>query len=156
MGNIECYKVSCPRPECTHPSNGECCPVCDDCNFEGRLYKNLEFFSNEREQCQQCVCNHGNITCSTVCSNKCSYRGQQYEDGETFSHYSDPCQDCVCNQGSVTCSRGQCPSVRCSHPVQGQCCRECTDCFYGNKEYRNRQRFRDGCKDCYCSGITII
>ncbi|CAL1547510.1 unnamed protein product, partial [Lymnaea stagnalis] len=46
-----------------------------------------------------------------------------------------------------------CPQVTCSHPVQGECCLECTMCYFNSRTYSRGHRFphpTDRCQNCEC------
>ncbi|XP_010631443.1 von Willebrand factor C and EGF domain-containing protein [Fukomys damarensis] len=64
MGSVACSPVDCPIA-CTYPfhPDGECCPVCRDCNYEGRKVANGQVFMLEDEPCTRCTCQLGEVSC---------------------------------------------------------------------------------------------
>ncbi|KAG5196422.1 hypothetical protein MG293_019846 [Ovis ammon polii] len=76
LGSVACSPVDCPIT-CSYPfhPDGECCPVCQDCNYEGRKVGNGQVFTLDDEPCTQCVCQLGEVTCEKVsCQQACSDR----------------------------------------------------------------------------------
>uniref|UniRef100_A0A8D0HSV1 von Willebrand factor C and EGF domains n=1 Tax=Sphenodon punctatus TaxID=8508 RepID=A0A8D0HSV1_SPHPU len=57
LGSVACSPVDCTI-FCTYPFHpeGECCPVCHDCNYEGRKVVNGQTFVPEGEPCIHCTC----------------------------------------------------------------------------------------------------
>uniref|UniRef100_A0A2I2YEG2 von Willebrand factor C and EGF domains n=1 Tax=Gorilla gorilla gorilla TaxID=9595 RepID=A0A2I2YEG2_GORGO len=57
LGSVACSPVDCPIT-CTYPfhPDGECCPVCRDCNYEGRKVANGQVFTLDDEPCTWCMC----------------------------------------------------------------------------------------------------
>ncbi|XP_035182514.1 von Willebrand factor C and EGF domain-containing protein isoform X2 [Oxyura jamaicensis] len=57
LGSVACSPVDCTI-FCTYPFHpeGECCPVCNDCNYEGRKVVNGQTFSPEGQPCTRCTC----------------------------------------------------------------------------------------------------
>uniref|UniRef100_A0A8C4KML7 von Willebrand factor C and EGF domains n=1 Tax=Dromaius novaehollandiae TaxID=8790 RepID=A0A8C4KML7_DRONO len=57
LGSVACSPVDCAI-FCTYPFHpeGECCPICNDCNYEGRKVVNGQTFSPEGEPCTRCTC----------------------------------------------------------------------------------------------------
>ncbi|XP_070313541.1 von Willebrand factor C and EGF domain-containing protein isoform X5 [Odocoileus virginianus] len=73
LGSVACSPVDCPIA-CSYPfhPDGECCPVCQDCNYEGRKVGNGQVFTLDDEPCTQCVCQLGEVTCEKVsCQQAC-------------------------------------------------------------------------------------
>ncbi|XP_048342895.1 von Willebrand factor C and EGF domain-containing protein isoform X2 [Sphaerodactylus townsendi] len=64
LGSVACSPVDC-IVFCTYPfhSEGECCPVCHDCNYKGRKVVNGHTFVPEGEPCIQCTCQLGEVSC---------------------------------------------------------------------------------------------
>ncbi|XP_067849826.1 von Willebrand factor C and EGF domain-containing protein-like isoform X3 [Heptranchias perlo] len=144
---IEC-KVSCTYP--FHPE-GECCPLCMDCNYEGRKVTNGQSFQPENRPCYQCNCQLGEVSCEVLtcdppscdhshsvpgeCCPTCSvclYDGQILEDGGYYISATDPCVICLCTEGNVECDwKGDsCTELECEQPllhVPGTCCPLCPD-----------------------------
>uniref|UniRef100_A0A8C9JUQ6 von Willebrand factor C and EGF domains n=1 Tax=Panthera tigris altaica TaxID=74533 RepID=A0A8C9JUQ6_PANTA len=74
LGSVACSPVDCPIT-CTYPfhPDGECCPVCRDCNYEGRKVVNGQVFTLDDEPCTQCTCQLGEVSCEKVpCQPACS------------------------------------------------------------------------------------
>ncbi|XP_016055977.1 PREDICTED: von Willebrand factor C and EGF domain-containing protein isoform X2 [Miniopterus natalensis] len=74
LGSVACSPVDCPIT-CTYPfhPDGECCPVCQDCNYEGRKVVNGQVFTLDDEPCTQCTCQLGEVSCEKVpCQLACS------------------------------------------------------------------------------------
>ncbi|XP_055469888.1 von Willebrand factor C and EGF domain-containing protein isoform X1 [Psammomys obesus] len=74
LGSVACSPVDCPIT-CTYPfhPDGECCPVCHDCNFEGRKVMNGQVFALDDEPCTRCICQLGEVSCEkTPCQPVCT------------------------------------------------------------------------------------
>ncbi|XP_073665119.1 von Willebrand factor C and EGF domain-containing protein isoform X8 [Tursiops truncatus] len=74
LGSVACSPVDCPIT-CSYPfhPDGECCPVCRDCNYEGRKVGNGQVFTLDDEPCTQCICQLGEVSCEkTPCQQACS------------------------------------------------------------------------------------
>ncbi|KAG8505696.1 von Willebrand factor C and EGF domain-containing protein, partial [Galemys pyrenaicus] len=74
LGTVACSPVDCPIA-CTYPfhPDGECCPVCRDCNYEGRKVGNGQVFTLDEEPCTQCTCQLGEVSCERVpCPRACT------------------------------------------------------------------------------------
>ncbi|KAK6472888.1 von Willebrand factor C and EGF domain-containing protein-like [Huso huso] len=148
-GSVACSPAQC-KPSCTYPfhQEGACCPVCQDCNYEGRKVLNGLSFTLESSPCTQCTCQFGEVSCeeihcNTTCSHPyplpgeccptcqaCLYAGQAMEDGGYRTSESDPCIVCLCAEGNVECEwkGGSCPDLPCSEPLlhqPGLCCPLC-------------------------------
>ncbi|CAH1263916.1 NOTCH1 [Branchiostoma lanceolatum] len=67
-GNVQCEPISCPNL-CSHPYQpiGACCPICEDCYYQGRFHKNREIFVPETTNCQTCMCAFGYVDCTSNC-----------------------------------------------------------------------------------------
>ena len=46
-GSVRCRSVTCPPVTCSNPSQDGCCPVCAECQFRGRRYRNGEVITDE-------------------------------------------------------------------------------------------------------------
>ncbi|XP_066475896.1 von Willebrand factor C and EGF domain-containing protein [Tiliqua scincoides] len=148
-GQVTCTAVIC-QVACSHPvflTEGECCPSCTGCFFEGIARAEGDVFSLSDENCTVCVCLAGNISCiSPECTPspcpssaqtdccpcqpaECHFRGQVYAEGAEFSLDGDDCTTCVCRQGDVECSFTPCPTLECPRDdwllAPGQCCFTC-------------------------------
>ncbi|XP_012518162.1 PREDICTED: von Willebrand factor C and EGF domain-containing protein isoform X3 [Propithecus coquereli] len=74
LGSVACSPVDCPIT-CTYPfhPDGECCPVCQDCNYEGRKVVNGQVFTLDDEPCTRCTCQLGEVSCEKVpCQRACA------------------------------------------------------------------------------------
>ncbi|XP_008820680.1 von Willebrand factor C and EGF domain-containing protein isoform X1 [Nannospalax galili] len=74
LGSVACSPVDCPIT-CTYPfhPDGECCPVCRDCNYEGRKVVNGQVFTLDDEPCTRCTCQLGEVSCEKVpCQPACA------------------------------------------------------------------------------------
>ncbi|XP_041052589.1 kielin/chordin-like protein [Carcharodon carcharias] len=151
-GSAACSPVEC-KVRCTYPfhSEGECCPLCIDCNYEGRKVTNGQSFQPENRPCYHCKCQLGEVSCEVLtceppscehpysvpdeCCSTCSvclYDGQILEDGGYYISATDPCVVCLCMQGNVECDwKGDsCTELECEEPllhVPGSCCPMCPD-----------------------------
>ncbi|XP_051885662.1 von Willebrand factor C and EGF domain-containing protein-like [Pristis pectinata] len=151
-GSAACSPVEC-KVSCTYPfhSEGECCPLCMDCNYEGRKVTNGQTFQPEHRPCHYCICQLGEVSCEVrkceppscdhphsvpgdccpTCS-VCLYDGQILEDGGYYISAADPCVVCLCMKGNVECDwKGDsCTELECERPlrhVPGTCCPVCPD-----------------------------
>ncbi|XP_071136828.1 kielin/chordin-like protein [Mytilus edulis] len=173
-GNVRCSRVTC-RETCDHPANTtDCCPVCRDCFYEGKVQRNGLTFKSDVDPCRSCSCRSGNIVCETVicpvprCDNPvtnrgeccpvctvCQFHGGTFGDGQTFSNPRDKCQTCTCRAGRVRCDAVSC-DVRCSHPRQGDCCPVCDDCMYEGRLIGNGDQYKpDPCNTCSCQSGNV-
>lgn len=50
---VECVRQPCVTP-CTYPTQGACCPLCDNCEFEGKIRQNGATF--KPDACRTCTC----------------------------------------------------------------------------------------------------
>ncbi|XP_031469796.1 LOW QUALITY PROTEIN: von Willebrand factor C and EGF domain-containing protein [Phasianus colchicus] len=74
LGSVACSPVDCAI-FCTYPFHpeGECCPVCKDCNYEGRKVVNGQSFSPEGRPCIRCTCQLGEVSCEErPCPQSCT------------------------------------------------------------------------------------
>ncbi|XP_038663443.1 kielin/chordin-like protein isoform X9 [Scyliorhinus canicula] len=152
-GSAACSPVEC-KARCTYPfhSEGECCPLCIDCNYEGRKVTNGQSFQPENSPCSYCKCQLGEVSCDVLmceppscehpysvpgeCCPSCSvclYDGQILEAGGYYISATDPCIVCLCMEGNMECDwKGDsCTELECEEPlihVPGSCCPMCPDC----------------------------
>ncbi|XP_066893456.1 von Willebrand factor C and EGF domain-containing protein isoform X7 [Kogia breviceps] len=73
LGSVACSPVDCPIT-CSYPfhPDGECCPVCRDCNYEGRKVGNGQVFTLDDEPCTRCICQMGEVSCEKMpCQQPC-------------------------------------------------------------------------------------
>ncbi|GFS04149.1 kielin/chordin-like protein [Elysia marginata] len=158
MGRVKCEKQQC-EATCTHPRQGLCCPICEQCEFEGESYANGVTF--QPDDCRTCSCRNGNVVCDErpcpilQCPNRrkvvgqccevcqgCTFFGILYDDGASWVKEDSPCTVCTCNSGLVTCLAKDC-FAPCSDPVTppGQCCPECPIIRRPQREYFPRLYF---------------
>ncbi|XP_005289332.2 von Willebrand factor C and EGF domain-containing protein isoform X1 [Chrysemys picta bellii] len=74
LGSVACSPVECII-FCMYPFHpeGECCPVCYDCNYEGRKVVNGQIFVPEGEPCIHCICQLGEVSCERrPCARSCT------------------------------------------------------------------------------------
>ncbi|XP_067325493.1 kielin/chordin-like protein [Anolis sagrei] len=183
-GEVTCENLfaTCPPLSCSHPAKlpGQCCPTCEVCDFEGRLYPNGETFTPAGESpCLRCTCTEGSVRCQEeacpplLCSHPIREPGQccpsckvcvldsiEFEDGTEWEPEGETCRTCVCHQGEPVCSAVQCPPVPCQHPaqLQGTCCPDCQRCSFNQRLYSNGQEFLDPdnlCQSCRCADGTV-
>nr|XP_055029771.1 kielin/chordin-like protein isoform X2 [Misgurnus anguillicaudatus] len=179
-GQVICGSRECQAPQCTHPakSRDQCCPSCDMCEYEGRIYEDgREFRPPGDGPCFQCTCKGGNVRChqercpTLTCENPvppspnsccpvcrgCDWNGVQYEEGASWS---DGGRNCYCSGGHVTCNSetncGPAPLPQpCPDPNRPtECCGDsCGRCQYKQRIYENGQTFtdpEDPCAQCTC------
>ncbi|CAL4216041.1 unnamed protein product, partial [Meganyctiphanes norvegica] len=66
-GHATCNRKECPVP-CSHPvppSPTSCCPTCDGCLYDSKVYLNAQEVLHQ-DPCQTCNCNKGGVICETV------------------------------------------------------------------------------------------
>ncbi|XP_072164791.1 kielin/chordin-like protein [Diadema setosum] len=176
---VNCGPLECPSSQCTHPVKGSCCPLCDGCLFEERLYNNGETF--RPDNCRECNCVNGNVLCLErecpvlTCANRirdpgqccercqgCTYEGFEYANGESWMSPLNPCLTCQCQDGVTVCSELRCLSPDfCANPVYlpDQCCPICPGCVFNGVTYNDGQRFNpynDPCETCYCQRGSLL
>uniref|UniRef100_A0AAV2KWB3 VWFC domain-containing protein n=1 Tax=Knipowitschia caucasica TaxID=637954 RepID=A0AAV2KWB3_KNICA len=179
-GEIRCSQSRCPPIDCLHPTKitGTCCPVCDSCTYNQRIYGNGQRFTSPEQPCQSCTCLHGTVECEksacppVTCTNPsiptgkccpkcsdCSFENRVFVDGEAFSNPLNPCEECKCKNGQTNCYRRDCPAPQCNAPLPGQCCNtNCDGCSYAGKDYPNGQEFghpTDQCRSCTCTNGNV-
>ncbi|KAM4617473.1 von Willebrand factor C and EGF domain-containing protein [Discoglossus pictus] len=131
MGTVACSPIECAL-SCTYPfhDEGECCPVCRDCTYDGRKVLNGQTFQLESDPCTQCTCQSGEVECEAIsctascthpyifpgdcCSTceECVFEGHVLENGGSYILKTEPCVVCHCSGGNILCERreGSCPS----------------------------------------------
>ncbi|KAL6045925.1 hypothetical protein STEG23_018423 [Scotinomys teguina] len=162
-GSVQCEPLPCPPAPCRYPGRipGQCCPVCDGCQYQGHEYQSQETFTlQENGRCLRCACQptltslyHLGACCPSCES--CTYHGLVYASGQNFTDVDDPCHTCFCEDGTVRCSSVKCPSTTCAKPQNGpgQCCPKCPDCILETQVFVDGERFshpRDPCQECHC------
>ncbi|RXM30472.1 Kielin/chordin-like protein [Acipenser ruthenus] len=183
-GQVSCERLdpNCPPIRCSHPAKqiGQCCPSCDMCEYERRIYTSGRVFTPPGSSpCLQCTCTGGNVRCqeevcpSVQCSNPvidpqhccpickvCVLNGVEFEDGTDWEPDEDPCSTCVCTNGDPVCRVSPCPRITCLHPTKmnSDCCAVCDRCTYNQRIYNNGQDFIDPdrpCQNCRCQDGTV-
>ncbi|XP_035499032.2 kielin/chordin-like protein [Scophthalmus maximus] len=182
-GEVSCERrdSSCPTPRCNHPAKrkGECCPTCDECEYDRRVYAHGEaFIPAGSGPCLQCRCKGGSVICHeekcppVQCSNPiidphrccplckaCVLEGVEYEEGSSWQ-VQNPCSSCICVNGETLCTHSHCPPNECLHPTKttGSCCATCGSCTYNHRIYSDGQRFTtpdQPCHICTCQHGTV-
>ncbi|KAI8490708.1 neuregulin binding [Branchiostoma belcheri] len=61
-----CEDEICPVTWCSYPYRppGTCCPICEDCDYEGKFVENGDIFVLEEDVCTICLCALGWVDCS--------------------------------------------------------------------------------------------
>ncbi|MCJ8733662.1 hypothetical protein PDJAM_G00226190 [Pangasius djambal] len=165
-GVTTCSEIQCLSPcinQITVP--GECCPLCADCVYEGRVYGPGENFHPSDDPCQMCTCEvmpdgqqhlrcyrkqcprlvdcpKNNImfsspdSCCPVCAQPLSICTEALIGNEVLAT-DDPCFTCQCKDGEVICAASQCAKLNCMHQVidPGSCCPRCRGCVYDGLEH---------------------
>ncbi|KAM8892202.1 kielin/chordin-like protein isoform 2-T2 [Spinachia spinachia] len=182
-GSVSCERMdsTCPSPRCSHPAKHkeQCCPTCDGCEYERRMYADGKVFNPAGSgPCLQCRCKGGNVSCReekcqpVQCSNPitdprlccpicqaCVLEGVEYEEGSKWSP-EGPCSSCTCVNGEILCTHTRCPPPECLHPTKtsGACCALCESCTYNHRIYSNGQRFTTPdhpCHICTCQHGSV-
>ncbi|XP_076848974.1 kielin/chordin-like protein isoform X2 [Brachyhypopomus gauderio] len=181
-GVVDCTEDSCPPLRCTHPArqHGECCPTCDLCEYDRRVYTSGTVFKPQEDNpCLTCTCQAGSVRCheqscpQMQCANPireansccpvckaCVFDGVHYVEGSVWVPENEPCNRCSCQEGQVSCEAIRCGHESCSHPYKepGHCCQSCHHCFFKNHVYENGQSFSDPetpCKTCMCQNGSV-
>ena len=64
-GDVRCQRKKCPETtRCSHPVPGRCCPLCDRCMYQGKVYQNRQHFNPD--PCVECACQVGVVTLTSV------------------------------------------------------------------------------------------
>ncbi|XP_037993229.1 von Willebrand factor C and EGF domain-containing protein isoform X2 [Motacilla alba alba] len=74
LGSVACSPLECAIV-CSYPFHpeGRCCPVCEDCNYQGRKVENGQSFVPEGQPCTRCTCQLGEVSCEErPCPSSCS------------------------------------------------------------------------------------
>ncbi|CAK6951146.1 kielin/chordin-like protein [Scomber scombrus] len=177
-GNVACSSHPCPALPCRNPIHraGDCCPRCEQCEYESKVYLDGQKFSSRRDPCLHCRCSAGEVSCvrmgascpTTYCShpakrkgeccptcNECEYERRVYADGKVVTPAgSGPCLQCRCKGGNVICHEEKCPPVQCSNPIIDPhlCCPICKACVLEGVEYEEGSNWQpEGpCSSCTC------
>ncbi|XP_069129569.1 uncharacterized protein [Argopecten irradians] len=185
-GQVISDRVQCPAPPCRNPVevDGQCCPICKECSFEGRNYREGSTFPHPSTPCETCHCQRGEVRCRKTSVDTCppvscrypetrpgdccpscggcNYLNRHFQNGQKFvPPGGDACRVCVCEAGTVNCTRMECSPVSCPNPVRpaGRCCPVCPiNCNVLGTRYREGQSFgdtMDPCTRCTCWGGRI-
>ncbi|KAM4553451.1 kielin/chordin-like protein [Fundulus diaphanus] len=183
-GNVVCAELRCPALSCRSPVHhaGDCCPRCEECEYESEVYVNGQKFSSVNDPCLHCHCSEGQVSCERMeascptpqCSHpakrkgeccptckECEFDRRVYADGNVFVPPGNgPCLQCRCKAGNVACYEEKCPPVQCSNPVIDPhlCCPVCKACVQEGVEYEDSSTWQpDGpCSSCTCvNGETV-
>ncbi|XP_047416876.1 kielin/chordin-like protein isoform X3 [Sciurus carolinensis] len=177
-GSVQCEPRPCPPVPCRHPGRtpGQCCPVCDSCEYQGHQYQNQETFRlQEGGRCVRCSCQAGEVSCEEqecpvapcgppasgpqLCP-ACVLDGEEFAEGVQWVPDGQPCTSCSCQDGVPVCGAVLCPPAPCQHPTQppGTCCPSCESCTYHGQVYANGLNFTDAdspCHACRCEDGTV-
>ncbi|XP_073919676.1 kielin/chordin-like protein isoform X5 [Castor canadensis] len=177
-GSVQCEPLPCPPVPCRYPGRipGQCCPVCDGCEYQGHQYRSQETFRlQESGRCVHCSCQAGEVSCEEQecpfapcapsasgpqpCS-ACVLNGEEFAEGVQWEPDDQPCTACSCQDGVPVCGAVLCPPPLCQHPTQppGDCCPNCESCTYHGQVYTNGQNFTDvdsPCHICRCEDGTV-
>nr|XP_020145327.1 kielin/chordin-like protein isoform X2 [Microcebus murinus] len=177
-GSVQCEPLPCPPVPCRHPGRipGQCCPVCDGCEYQGHQYQSRETFRlQESGRCVRCSCQAGEVSCEEqecpvapcappasgpqLCP-ACVLDGEEFAEGVQWEPDGQPCTTCSCQDGEPVCGAVPCPPAPCQNPTQhpGACCPSCESCTYHGQVYANGQNFTDAdspCHTCRCEDGTV-
>ncbi|XP_058385581.1 kielin/chordin-like protein isoform X6 [Diceros bicornis minor] len=177
-GSVQCEPLPCPPVSCRHPGRipGQCCPVCDGCEYQRHQYQSGETFRlQESGRCVRCSCWAGEVSCEeqecpvAPCSlpdsgpqlcPACVLDGEEFAEGVQWEPDGQPCTACSCQDGVPMCRAVLCSPAPCQHPTQhpGACCPSCDSCTYHGQVYANGQNFTDAdspCHACLCEDGTV-
>ncbi|MGH0150793.1 UNVERIFIED_CONTAM: hypothetical protein FKN15_022242 [Acipenser sinensis] len=137
-GSVACSPAQC-KPSCTYPfhQEGACCPVCQDCNYEGRKVLNGLSFTLESSPCTQCTCQFGEVSCEEIhCNTTCSH---------PYPLPGECCPTCQGKSNSI-------PAL----PVKSNSipCPTCQACLYAGQAMEDggyRTSESDPCIVCLCA-----
>ncbi|XP_017571659.1 kielin/chordin-like protein [Pygocentrus nattereri] len=184
-GNVQCEHLPCPATICSHPVRraGDCCPRCEQCNYESEQYSHGQSFTSKQNPCLNCHCSAGEVVCENTESScpplhcahparrhgeccptcdMCEYERRVYADGKEFNPLGDgPCLKCTCERGNVRCHQERCPRVHCANPIRDPhvCCPSCKACVLDDVEYDDGSVWdADGspCNTCSCKEGTVV
>ncbi|XP_027855893.1 kielin/chordin-like protein [Xiphophorus couchianus] len=176
---VTCQSRPCPV-HCLNPIPSDtCCPICDDCFYEGVVHTQGHTFASVSSPCERCTCVRGTVSCvpvvcpPTACDQPvtepgqccpectvCELNGHKYTDGQIWALSTNHCSTCTCKKGEVQCAPLECPKLSCPHLVTdpGSCCPHCRGCMYGGQQHAEGSSwFADSnpCMTCMCvDGVT--
>ncbi|KAA8590177.1 hypothetical protein FQN60_014111 [Etheostoma spectabile] len=167
-GNLACSPLPCPALSCRNPVHrtGDCCPRCEQCEYESKVYVDGQKFPSRRDPCLHCHCSAGEISCERMDSScptlSCSHPAKRK--GECCP----TCDECEYDRrvyadgkgGNVICREEKCPPVQCSNPIIDPhlCCPICKTCVLEGVEYEEGSNWQpEGlCSICTCvNGETL-
>ncbi|KAL7979818.1 hypothetical protein Chor_008156 [Crotalus horridus] len=177
-GEVSCRQVSCPPALCSHPGKRpeQCCPTCDVCEFEGRLYQDRETFSPaEGGPCVQCQCSLGqdetqfDSTAPSPGDRQCvfsrAWNLKMAPSGRQQAIRAEPApatrgRRCAVLSSAPLSPASIQPGFSCPPLclLQGSCCPQCHQCLYNQRLYSHSQEFADldnPCQNCQCKGGTV-
>ncbi|GAB5568770.1 BMP-binding endothelial regulator protein isoform X2 [Prionailurus iriomotensis] len=136
-GSVQCEPLPCPPVPCRHPGRipGQCCPVCDGCEYQGHQYQSEETFRlQERGRCIRCSCQAGEVSCE---------------------EQACPVAPCTLPDSGPQLCPGPTRIIWAliSLPPPGACCPSCESCTYHGQVYANGRNFTDAdspCHACRC------
>ncbi|XP_069821838.1 von Willebrand factor C and EGF domain-containing protein isoform X3 [Dendropsophus ebraccatus] len=157
VGTVACSPIECAL-NCTYPfhDEGECCPVCRDCTYEGRKVLNRQTFSLESEPCTQCTCQNGEVHCEAIsclvsCSHpytfpgeccatceECAFEEHVLENGGSYILKTDPCVVCHCFAGNVHCEEREGSCTPCEQKTP-DCLNEVPGSFHMKQLHHSQQ-----------------
>ncbi|XP_067836581.1 kielin/chordin-like protein, partial [Heptranchias perlo] len=178
-GDVHCAPVSCQPAACSDPVQypGECCPRCEECEYQSRTFADGQTFNPPSSPCLSCRCEAGKVSCDRMdwncppvrCSHPanpvgqccpscdmCEYERALVNNGQTFQPaYGGPCIQCICSNGNVRCQEEICPPVACTNPLRDpdQCCPTCKVCVVQGLEYEDGVDWEleeTSCTTCTC------
>ncbi|CAN0372830.1 unnamed protein product [Lampetra fluviatilis] len=172
----------CELPSCPHPGRpeGQCCPACDGCEFEGQAFRSGETRPSPLAgPCIQCTCTSGTVHCvEEVCPplpctephvepgrccpmcRGCVLDGKEVAEGSRVEGLHETCPTCRCLDGQLLCNGALCLPTLCQHParIAEDCCAICDRCSYRDRVFSNGQAFTDPsdpCLNCLCQDGTV-
>ncbi|XP_022610122.1 kielin/chordin-like protein [Seriola dumerili] len=183
-GNVVCSPLPCPALFCRNPVHraGDCCPRCEQCEYESKVYVDGQKFPSRSDPCLRCRCSAGEVSCERMdascptlrCSHPakrkgeccstcdaCEYDRRVYTDGKVFNPAgSGPCLQCRCKGGNVICREEKCRAAQCSNPIIDPhlCCPICKTCVLEGVEYEEGSSWHleNPCSSCTCvNGDTM-
>ncbi|XP_059482267.1 uncharacterized protein LOC132200645 [Neocloeon triangulifer] len=128
-GVVQCNPVPC-IVDCSHPQfvTGECCPICDGCQYQNKKFSNGNTFRHLSDNCSLCTCMSGNISCFEErcqarcghpykppgkCCPECSdcfFEREHIKEGSSkiFGKENGTCTECSCKAGEIHCRAAEC------------------------------------------------
>ncbi|XP_077954077.1 kielin/chordin-like protein [Gasterosteus aculeatus] len=67
-GNVACSPLPCAALTCHNPVHraGDCCPRCEQCEYESKMYVDGQKFPSTRDPCLHCHCKAGGVSCERM------------------------------------------------------------------------------------------